>query len=84
MALSRKNSEGGASDDRAEDNAPLERGEAALTPEDVHDRADAAETAATRPLGNDSAGSAEALDTHDHLERPSAAGATGEKKGSKP
>ena len=45
-----------------------EPGSAAQTPEEVNDRADAAETAATRPLTDNSMGSAKPLDSHDRLD----------------
>ena len=57
MALSRK-----TPDD------PLEPRPAALSPEAVHDRADAVESAASRPLANGSVGSTKPLASQDHLQ----------------
>ena len=61
-----------------EHSAPREEGQAALTPEDVHDRADAAESAATRPLRNESAGSTDSVVTHDHFQGAAAPDAAAE------
>lgn len=75
MAHSRSD-EGRGSGDGSKDTAALEPGEAALTPEDVHDVADAAEVAAARPLTDGSGESKESLGTRDHLEDAPSAGET--------
>ena len=78
MALFKKTpDEGRPAAERDKDSAALEPGEAAQTPDEVNDRADAVESAATRPLGNDSAEPRESVDSVDHLdgtEGPSEAG----------
>ena len=74
MALfGNKSDEARAATENARDTAPREEGQAALTPEAVHDRADAAETAATRPLGNESVESTEPLGKQDHFQGADAA-----------